>query len=319
MNRRVGHIVLVALIAFYCIKINAQNVTIAEENNLKFQRHFFEALKQKAIKNYSVAIENLEQCYQIDSLNTAVYFELSKNYLLLDKYFESLLFIDKALQNDSLNIHLLQHKSHIYKKQQNFEAAIEVQKQLVTLKPVLADELVLLYLQNGAFAEAKKQIALIEKNALTTRRIKGFKSFINTRLQTTKKPDSSISNPSNNTSIDALKQQFKKTSDFNLLKQLLVKEASQNLFDLLYTDSKEALELFPAQPFIYKMQALALNKLGKYSDAIDVLTIGIDFVIDNIKMEVDFYEQYVISYQGLNNKEQAEKFKLKAAKLRKEI
>ncbi len=54
----------------------AQTINIAEENNLKFQTHFFEALKQKAIKNYSKAIENLEKCYEIDSLNMAVHFEL---------------------------------------------------------------------------------------------------------------------------------------------------------------------------------------------------------------------------------------------------
>ncbi len=59
----------------------------------------------------------------------------------------------------------------------------------------------------------------------------------------------------------------------------------------MYVDSKEALELFPAQPYLYKMNGFASNKLGKYNEAIDVLTLGIDFVIDNTILEADFYEQ----------------------------
>ena len=53
--------------------VYAQKNNSDEENNLKFQSYFFEALKQKAIKNYSKAIISLEKCYEIDSTNFAVY------------------------------------------------------------------------------------------------------------------------------------------------------------------------------------------------------------------------------------------------------
>ena len=75
--------------------------------------------------------------------------------------------------------------------------------------------------------------------------------------------------------------------------------------------------MFPAQPFLYKINGLALNKLGKYKEAIDVLTLGIDFVIDNNPMEADFYEQLSISYEGLKQLNKALKYKQKAEKLRK--
>lgn len=84
----------------------------------------------------------------------------------------------------------------------------------------------------------------------------------------------------------------------------------------MYIDSKQALELFPAQPYLYKINGLALNKLGKYNEAIDVLTIGIDFVIDNMEMETGFYEQLIIGYQGLNNQNEVAKYKQKMQDLR---
>ena len=88
-------------------------------------------------------------------------------------------------------------------------------------------------------------------------------------------------------------------------------------FERVVEDCKNGLELFPAQPFLYKTYALALNKLGKYNEAITVLTIGIDFVFDDAQTEADFFEQYAISYTGLGNKEEALKNKQKELKLRK--
>ena len=64
------------------------------------------------------------------------------------------------------------------------------------------------------------------------------------------------------------------------------------------------------------MNGLALNKLGKYNEAKEVLTLGIDFVIDNPIMEADFYEQISISYKGLNNNNEALKYKQKAKEIR---
>lgn len=64
------------------------------------------------------------------------------------------------------------------------------------------------------------------------------------------------------------------------------------------------------------MNAIALNKLEKYNEAIIVLTIGIDFVIDDNEMEADFYEQFSIAYEKLGNKSEALKYKQKEIELR---
>lgn len=295
----------------------AQNINTEEENNLKFQTHFFEALKQKAIKNYGKAIESLELCNEIDAVNVSVLFEFSKNHLELNNYFEAELFIDKALEFEAENRYLLQHKVAILKAHRNFNKAIEVQKKILKLQPKESEELVFLYIQNQNFAEAEALIAKIEENAKATLRTKSFKKFLENRKSVSEK----IENPTKITSgkydIETLKKSYAEKKDFKTVKEILKKEAAGELFEAVYADSKGALELFPEQPFLYKMNGLALNMLGKYNEAIAVLSIGIDFVIDNSAMEADFYEQLSVSHEKLGNKSEAIKYKQRSAALRK--
>ena len=295
-----------------------QTINIEEENNLKFQTHFFEALKQKAIKNYSKAVENLEKCYEIDSLNIAVEFEFSKNYLLLKNYFEAELFINKAITKQPENLHLLIHKVAILKTQQNYKSAIEIQHKIIKIKPGNMDQLVLLYIQNREFKKAEKLIVKIEDNALSTQRIKGFEKYLKSRKTLTKTINDIVIVPIQNSDIKTLKETYKATKEYKILLEILNWEVKNELFEALYNDSKNGLELFPAQPYLYKMNGLALNKLRKYNEAISVLTFGIDFVIDNTEMEADFYEQLSISYEGLKQHNKALKHKQRAKDLRKE-
>ncbi|MFO7672689.1 MAG: hypothetical protein R6V74_03175 [Lutibacter sp.] len=295
----------------------AQKVNLAEENSLKFQTHFFEALKQKAIKNYGKAIESLEKCNETDSLNVSVLFEFSKNHLELNNYLEAELFIDKALEIEAENRYLLHHKVAVLKAQRNFNKAIEVQKKIGKLQPKESEELVFLYMQNQNFAEAEALIAKIEENAMATMRIKSFKSFLENRKAAPEKSEKPVETTNKNPDIEMLKKSYAQNKDFKTVREILENEAGAELFEAVYADSKEALELFPEQPFLYKMNGLALNKLGKYNEAIAVLSIGIDFVVDNSAMEADFYEQLSISHEKLGNKSEALKYKQRATALRK--
>jgi tetratricopeptide (TPR) repeat protein len=310
------HILIVIVILFISTFSNAQNIDNDEERELKFQQFFFEALKQKAIKNYKKAIVSLENSYQLDSTNTAVEFEFSKNYLFLKSYFEAELFINKALLKEPTNLYLLTHKVNILKEQQKFNEAIEIQKKIVLLNPKKSEKLVLLYIQNNEFEKATKLIVEIEEKAIQSKRIEGLKKFLNKRNELGKTTTSKIDVVSKSESIESLKKQYDTRKEYALLIKILSEQKKQQLFNELYNDSKKALELFPAQPYLYKINGLALNKLGKYSEAIAVLTLGIDFVIDDYHIEADFYEQLSISYNGLNNKQQALKYQKKATELR---
>ena len=316
MNLKKLHNLFLIGIALCSCFSYAQNIDNQEVQDLKFQEYFFEALKQSATNNYSKAIENLEKCAEIDSVSLAVDFEFSKNYLLLKKYYEAEAFINNALVKDPENRHLLKHKVSILRAQRNYKDAIEIQKQLVELKPIYNDELVLLYIQNREFSKAEDLIAEIEDKALTTLKIRRFKNYLTNRKKLNKKEVKTAKNLSENASIEALKNSYDKNKDFKTLLKILSYELENNLFELLHKDSKNALELFPAQPILYQLNGYALNKLKKYNDAIDVLTIGIDFVIDNNEMELNFYNQLIISHEGLNNTEEVLKYKQKAAQLK---
>ncbi|WP_299527697.1 hypothetical protein, partial [uncultured Lutibacter sp.] len=316
MKSKKTHILLIIGIVIISYSSRAQTINIEEENSLKFQTHFFEALKEKAIKNYSKAIENLEKCYEIDSLNMAVHFELSKNKLELNNYFEAELFINKALLSEPKNSYLLQQKVGIFQEQQNYSKAIETQKLLVELEPKFTNKLILLHIQNKDFKIAEKLIIETEENALSTPRIKAFKNYLKNvdKLNAIKsyKENLIISI----LDIKSLREKYNQKKEYKTLQEILNKEVESELFNELYIDSKNALELFPAQPYLYKMNGIALNKLGKYNEAKDVLTLGIDFVIDDTTMEADFYEQLSISYEGIKQHNDALKYKQKAEELR---
>ena len=296
--------------------ITGEKDTRKEDNGLKFQTFFFEALKQKAINNYGKAIENLEQCYQIDSTSLAVEFEFSKNYLSLKNYFEAEIFINKALEKEPENVYLLKHKVLVFKSQRNFSEAIKIQKQLIEINPKYTEYLVLLYIQNKEYENAKNTIVEVEENGLSSTKIIGYKRYLKNKESIRKSIITSKKVGIESTNLEVLKKQFEKTKSYKVLQNILINEAENALFELLYTDSKNGLDLFPSQPFLYQMNGLALNKLGKYNDAISVLTIGIDFVIDNNELEANFYEQLSICYEGLNNKNEALKYKQKATQLR---
>lgn len=298
--------------------LTGEKDTREEEQNLTFQSYFFEALKQKAINNYAKAIENLESCYAIDSTSKAVEFEFSKNYLALKKYFEAEIFIDKALKEDPKNLYLLSHKVAIYKAQRDFENAISFQKEISEINPKYSDGLVLLYLQNKNYEEAEMLIQEIENKALATTRIKGYKRYIANRKKSIEKLKNKPVVKTNSDDISSLKKQYETTRDFKVLRQILNLELKSEEFELLYDDSKEGLELFPSQPFLYQINGLALNKLTKYNEAIAVLSIGIDFVIEDNVMEASFYEQLSTAYEGLKNTNEALKYKQKAEKLRQQ-
>jgi tetratricopeptide (TPR) repeat protein len=88
--------------AFFSLQAFSQDsIPIAkdstEEKELNFQQFFFKALSEKSIGNFQKAIENLESCHQILTNNVAVFFEFSKNYLLLQKTQLAKEYIDRAL------------------------------------------------------------------------------------------------------------------------------------------------------------------------------------------------------------------------------
>ena len=62
-------------------------------------------------------------------------------------------------------------------------------------------------------------------------------------------------------------------------------------FKSVYSDAAKAIELFPNQPVLYGLKAVACLQLEKYSEAVDILKEGEPYLLDNkpLKIQFDLY------------------------------
>ncbi len=105
-------------------------------------------------------------------------------------------------------------------------------------------------------------------------------------------------------------------NDFKLIKDILLLQLDMQNYNTVLEESKRALELYPAQPILYLANGVASNKLKRYKDAIDNLEMGLDFLIENPKMESDFYSELSIAYKAIDNISKSEAFAKKVEALK---
>ena len=275
-----------------------------EENYIKFQEFFFKSLSEKSIKNYQIAIQNLEECNAIFPNNKTVLFELSKNYLLLNKIREAKHYINNALLIDPSNFWMLKHLVTIQIKDKNYQEAIKTQLIIVKQKPYQCSELINLYYLNNEFMKALSLIHTFEEEYGLTTRLKRIKH----KLMLRNKPQ--IVTPKVD-SLPLLISDFESNPpSFNTLKKILTVAINENI-ETYYIYSDLAIDLFPAQPFSYLSKGRALQLQGKHQEAIDFLEIGIDFIVETPLLEAQFYALLVKIYTSLNKTKKAMEYKMK--------
>lgn len=279
---------------------------IKEKKLVEFEQKFFDAITNKAINNHQKAIEDLEECNSIMPENKAVLFELSKNYLSLNKLPEAEEYANQALAIDNENIWLLEHLVSVFKKQRNFNKAIEVQLKIGEKNPKKQIPLVYLYLQKGDRKKAKKLLQKLADAKLLNSRLLTLKTQLN---QKRVKPTVAKKTIPTNENTD-LKVLFKEKKSYKVLSKLLSQLDEKNDRDLL-SFSEQGISLFPAQPFVYLMNGKALNKEKEHKKAIESLQNGIDFVIDDTQLENQFYSEIVKAYKAIGDAKNANKYQKK--------
>ena len=105
------------------------------------------------------------------------------------------------------------------------------------------------------------------------------------------------------------------SDNFSLLKNTLLLELEFNRFAAAKNLSASSLEVFPAQPVLYLLNAKANNNLQDFKAAINALEIGLDYLFDNAELEKEFYEQLAVAYTGLGHTIKAANFAKKAAEI----
>jgi tetratricopeptide (TPR) repeat protein len=83
---------------------------------------------------------------------------------------------------------------------------------------------------------------------------------------------------------------------------LLMQAYTENSqFDVLEAASEEQMQMFPTQPQLYFYNGLANNQLKNYKKAIASLETGIDFIIDDPNLEINFNLQLGEAYNGMGD------------------
>ncbi|OEK06139.1 hypothetical protein A8C32_19095 [Flavivirga aquatica] len=105
------------------------------------------------------------------------------------------------------------------------------------------------------------------------------------------------------------------SNNFKVLQNVLLLYIDLEKYNLAEKKSSELLEQYPAQPLLYLINGVALNKLNKPKQAVEVLDTGLDYVIDDNKMQIDFYNELSKGYVLLNNTIKAKTFSDKAKQI----
>ncbi|HIB47504.1 MAG TPA: tetratricopeptide repeat protein [Flavobacteriaceae bacterium] len=106
------------------------------------------------------------------------------------------------------------------------------------------------------------------------------------------------------------------TDNYSLLKNTLLLQIDLQKYDEAITLSEEALGTFPAQAMLYLLNGVANNRLGNSDTAIESLESGLDFLLDDPRVERDFYDQLRIAYEAKGEPNKAASFKVKAAQIK---
>jgi tetratricopeptide (TPR) repeat protein len=109
------------------------------------------------------------------------------------------------------------------------------------------------------------------------------------------------------------------SENLELIKNTVLLQLDTQQYEKATKMTSQALDLFPSQSILYLIQGVAYNKLQKYDAAIESLEIGIDYIIEDVKMESDFYQQLGEAYTGKGNTTKASTFLEKAKSLKAQL
>ena len=108
------------------------------------------------------------------------------------------------------------------------------------------------------------------------------------------------------------------SDNYKLIKQTLRLQLDLNQFEKAKNLSDRSLEVFPSQPELYLLNGKANNNLQQWDDAIESLETGLDFLLDNPKIEIQFYNQLIEAYSKKGNTKKAKMYEQKRKALQPE-
>jgi len=105
--------------------------------------------------------------------------------------------------------------------------------------------------------------------------------------------------------------------DFETIVLLFEAQTGKTDYTSVAKNAETMIERYPLQPQFYYYAGLANNQTKNYKKAKDLLEMGLDYVIDNPTMEINFNIQLGEAYNGLGDQKKKESYFEKAEKLLK--
>jgi len=103
--------------------------------------------------------------------------------------------------------------------------------------------------------------------------------------------------------------------DIEILLLLFDVYTEKQQFDVLAKKAESSTELFPLQPQFYYFAGLANNQLKNFKKAAAILETGLDYLVDDKVLEINFYIQLGQAFSGLGDNAKKESYFIKADKL----
>ena len=144
----------------------------------QFQELFFESILQKGIENYDKAIVALEKANKFKPDDTAVFYELGKNYLALKDYKNAYTSFEKAAQIDPKNKWFWVGMYDVSYETKNFTQGITVINKLIEFDSGYKEDLTSLYMATNQFDKALALIQELNETSGKTDRRELYKSQI---------------------------------------------------------------------------------------------------------------------------------------------
>lgn len=262
-----------------------------EENIDEFQEHFFEALKQRGIENFDRAIDELLKCKKIDD-NASVSFELGKNYYSQQEFDLAKESFQRAVTKRPQNEWYLKGLFNTQIKLNERDDALKTGKKIVYLNPKFREDIAKVHINRQEYDKALKELKKMQKEAGLTPTAARMKEMLEKRIE--KQPSDKVADVIDQTPKPRVR------GDGKILDQ--IKDALQTESYVAANRLAETgLRDFPSQPKLYLYNAKALNALNEYKKAIEMLEIGLDYIIDDTALEKEFYQAFVVAYKKIGN------------------
>lgn len=298
-------------------------------------RQFDKALTLINELNDQVGKSDMRDNYKAQILRDAKYQGSEKDNLMEQ--------IKKNPKEESNYIALI----YLYSESNQEEKALEVTKQLETEIPTSVWAQVSLfknYLNNNDGADAVKSMNRVFEssqidNKIKHRMLNEFLIFVKDKPQYDADLENAISYFDNDKEVKVAKEIGKfyqnkkqwnraivyyemhlKSNPEDIETQILLMQAytENQQFDVLVKKSENLIELFPLQPQFYYYAGLGNNQRQQFKKAKEVLETGLDYIVEDDALEINFYIQLGEAFIGLGDDKKKEAYFSKAEKLIKQ-